>query len=206
MCIIAQWWMISGCLWICFHLIAEAQRYNFMSWWQLTEEGPVFQQKHPQFCKPLAHINSLAAHWGRLETGYLLGKIKVSFLWEMLNSFTAISRVSAFPLWVTVWRHCSAVPHQGPAFLLWAVNHPRRSPSILRRGSGAKPGIVPDIGHCSAGVAIIRFISGLSVLGELNSGNAADPSSINKADNTCLLHGPGGIKHNRRHFYSLRTT
>lgn len=105
MCIIARWWMTSGCLWICFHLIAEAQRYNFLSWCQLTEKGSVFQQEHPQFCKPLAHINSLAAHWARLETGYLLSKIKVYFLWETLNLFTAISRGSSFPLWITVWGH-----------------------------------------------------------------------------------------------------
>lgn len=203
MCIIAQWWMTSGCLWICFHLIAEEQRYNFLSWCQLTEKGSVFQQEHSQFCKPRAHTNSLTAHWGRIETGYLLGKIKVYFLWETLNPLTAISRVSSFPLWMTVWRHCSAVPHQDPAFLLWSVNHHRRSPSILRRGCEANPGAVPDIGHCSTGVAIIRFICGLSVLWELNSGDTADPSSINKADNTCLLHGPGEIKHNRRHFYSL---
>lgn len=36
--------------------------------------------------------------------------------------------------------------------------------------------------------------------------DSADPSSINKADNTCLLHGAGEIKHNRRRFYSLKTT
>lgn len=180
-------------------------RFNFLPWCQLTEEGSVFQQEHPQFCKPLAHISSLAAHWGRLKTGYLPGKIKVYFLWYTLSPFTAISRISAFPLWVTVWGHCSAVPHQDPPFLLGAVNHPRRSPSILRRTSGAQPGVLPDIGHCSAGVAIIRFICGLSVLWELSSGDTADPSSINKADNT-FLHRPGEIKHNRRHFYSLKTT
>lgn len=151
------------------------------------------------------HQHSLAAHWGRLETGYSLGKIKVYFLWETLNPFTAIIRVSAVTLWVTVWGHWSAVPHQDPAFLLGVVNHPRRSPSILR-WLGAKPGAVSDIGHCSAGVALIRFICGLSVLWELNSGDTADPSSTNKANNTCLLHGAGEIKHNRRHFYSLKTT
>lgn len=71
--------------------------------------------------------------------------------------------------------------------------------SVLRRGAGAKAGAVPGLGHCSAGVRAECLMG-------THPGDSAQPSSINKADNTCLLHGAGEIKHNRRHFYSLETT
>lgn len=118
-------------------------KVQFLSWCQLTEEGSVFQQEHPQFCKPLAHTSSPAAPWNWGFTG----QNQRGIYWEtyLLRSSAPVSAMGR----VRVWGHCSA-PHQGSALLLGQGMAPEIS-SMLRRGAAAKAGAVPDLGHCSAG-------------------------------------------------------